>query len=92
MNLQKENNELVLRLPLTQKESNCYMDEKDLRDVPNLVGVVREKEKQYSISQSINMSYAGKEDQEGSPYIVFDDKGELEEVCKKFGLDIWEIN
>ena len=66
MKITKENNELVLRIPLTQKESNCYMDDKDLRDVANLIGVVNEKEDTYTISQLCDLSYKGRQ-QEGMP-------------------------
>ena len=79
---------LVFKLPLHQLESNCYEDENNLNEVANLVGVCCEKEHQYTISQSIDMAYAGKPPQEGSPYICFDDKEELKKACKLLGLDI----
>jgi hypothetical protein len=88
MKITKENNEMVVRLPLTQKESNCYMADDEIRDVPNLVGVIN-GEYDYTISQSINMSYCGKPDQLGEPYLHFSDKEEFEQICKLFNLNIW---
>ena len=87
MKITKENNELVLRIPLTQKESNCYMDDKDLRTVPNLIGVVSGDE--CSISYLIDLAYKG-DQQEGMPLIMLEDEEELREVCKELGLDVWE--
>ena len=87
MKIEKINNNLVLTIPLTQKESNCYMDEEDLRDVPNLIGIIAGDE--YSISWLIDLSYKG-DQQEGMPIIMFDDRESLEEACKTLGLGIWE--
>ena len=88
MKITKEKDELVIRLPLTQKENNCYMDEKDLRDVHNLIGVCNKKKNEYTISQLCDLSYKGAQ-QEGMPYIFLEDEQELEEVCRKCGLSIW---
>jgi metal-sulfur cluster biosynthetic enzyme len=88
MKITKENNEMVVRLPLTQKESNCYMADDELQDVQNLVGVIN-GEYDYTISQSINMSYAGKPDQLGEPYLHISDKEEFEQICKLFNLNVW---
>jgi len=88
MNIKKENNCLVLRLPLSQKENNCYMDNEDLREVPNLIGVVDNQKREYFISQLCDLSYKD-DQQEGIPYIVLTDENEVKEICKEFDLDIW---
>ena len=88
MNITKENNELVLRIPLKQEINNPYWDEKDVKETDNLIGIIAGNE--YSLSQLIDLDYADKQ-QEGSPIIMFDDREELEKVCKDFGIEIWEL-
>ena len=87
MNIKKENNELVVRIPLKQKINNPYIDEKDLTETDNLVGIIAGNE--YSLSQLIDLDYKGSQ-QEGSPILIFDDREELEKVCKDFEIAIWE--
>jgi len=87
MNITKENNELVVRIPLKQKINNPYIDNKDLGETDNLVGIIAGNE--YSISHLIDLDYKDKQ-QEGSPIIMFDDKEELEKVCRDFGIEIIE--
>ncbi len=88
MNITKENNELVIRIPLKQKINNPYLDDKDLGETDNLVGIIADNA--YSLSQLIDLDYKG-DSQEGSPIIMFDDKEELEKVCKDFGIELWEL-
>ena len=88
MNIKKENNELVLRLPLKQKISNPYMDEKDLYDTDNLIGIIAGEE--FHISQLIDLNYKD-DQQEGMPIIMFTSKEELEEACKTCGIDVREL-
>ena len=87
MNIKKENNELVIRIPMKQKINNPYLDDKDLSDTDNLVGIIAGNE--YSISYLIDLDYKGTQ-QEGSPIIMFDTREELEKVCKDFGIQLWE--
>ena len=63
------------------------MNKKDLCDVPNLVGIIAGNE--FSISQLIDLSYKGSQ-QEGMPILMFNTREELEEVCKNFGISIWD--
>ena len=86
MKITKEKNELVIRIPLKQKESNCYKDDKDLDDVDNLVGIIAGDE--FSISHLNDLSYKDTQ-QEGSPIIMFDDEDELREACKVGKIMIW---
>lgn len=88
MKIYKENDELVLRVPLKQKESNPYMDEKDLQMVDNLVGIIAGDD--YFISHLIDMSYCGKLPQEGMPIVTFNDEGELRTVCESMDIPIWQ--
>lgn len=86
MKITKENNELVLRIPL-QQESYDAANEL-IGNVPNLVGVVAGSD--YSISWLIDLGY--KDDiQEGMPVIMFYSEEELREECKKLDLDVWEM-
>ena len=85
MNIKKENNELVVRIPLKQKINNPYIDEKDLTETDNLVGIIAGNE--YSLSQRIDLDYKG-DQQEGSPIIMFNNREELEQVCKDFEIAI----
>ena len=55
MNIKKENNELVVRIPLKQKINNPYMDDNDLAETDNLVGIIAGNE--YSLSQLIDFNY-----------------------------------
>ena len=89
MNITKENEELVLRIPLKQKMYNHYMGDDPVGEMDNLVGIVAGRD--CSISQLIDMDYKGKPPQEGQPIIMFSDKEELEEECKKLGINIWEL-
>ena len=94
MKIKKEKNELVIippfpkqviRVPLTQKGDTTYG--KGKWEMPNLLGIIVGDE--YSISQLIYLDYKDSI-QEGMPIIMFNDKEELEEVCKKYGIEIWE--
>lgn len=87
MKIFKDKDELVVRIPLTQKRNNPYDDEESKEDVPALIGVVAGMD--YSISHLNDLSYKG-DIQEGSRIIMFDTEEELREICKKFGLDVWE--
>lgn len=83
--LSQDNKNLILTLPLLQ-DSYDAADEL-IGQVPNLVGVIAGQE--FSISQLIDLGY--KDDiQEGMPIIMFNDREQLEEICKIFDLDIWE--
>ena len=89
MKIHKKDNLLVAEIPLYQKIYNPYMDDNiDLGETDNLVGVIAGNE--YSISYLIDMDYKGKPPQEGMPIIMFEDREELEKVCKELDIDIWE--
>jgi hypothetical protein len=85
MNITKENDQLVLRVPIRQKSYDA-LDEY-IGDTDNLVGIVAGNE--FSLSQLCDLGYKG-DQQEGSPIIMFDTKEELQIVCNEFGFDIWE--
>lgn len=77
----KENNELVLRIPLTYKNEYTYGDGEYEADM--LCGLDWGGE--YCIAQLIYLDY--KDDyQVGMPIIMIDEKYEWEELCKKFNL------
>ena len=87
MKIAKENNELVVRIPLTQKINNSYMNEKDLYDTDNLIGVIANND--FTISHLIDLNYKDSQ-QEGMPILHLDTREELEKVCKDFNITIWE--
>ena len=84
MKITKQNNNLVLTIPLWQKSYDAV--DQYIGKVPNLIGVAG---KEFSISWLIDLGYKGVQ-QEGMPVIMFNDKEELETACKDLGLDIWE--
>ena len=87
MNIIKENNELVLRIPLWQTSFDAIGEE--IGKVPNLVGFSDGKD--FSINYLCDLGYKG-DIQLGMQIIYFNDKEELEVECKKLGLDILEYN
>ena len=92
MQIIKENKEAVIRIPLWQKENNSYMDDKDLGEVPSMIGVItraKNRDNNYYISHLCDLSYKGTQ-QEGMPIINFYNEEELRDACKTLGLQIWE--
>ena len=87
MNITKEKNELVLRISLKQMSYDAIGEE--IGYVDNLVGFSDGKD--FSINHLCDLAYKG-DQQLGMPIITFVDKRELEEECKKLGLNIWEFN
>lgn len=83
--------DIRLTVPIFQKESNCYMEDKDLGDVNNMCGMVADGGYEFGFTKVINMSYAGKADQYTTIFLdcgMFMTKEEFEKLCKKVGLDV----
>lgn len=89
MKITKEDNHLVLRVPMVQ---NSYDATGELiGKVPNIIGVIDEKGQHHSISHLADLAYKGTQ-QVGSPIIDFSyDREGLEDVCKELQLNIWHI-
>jgi len=90
MRITKEDNNLVLRVPLTQKSYDAI--DTYIGDVPNLIGVITERKNgnsDYTINQLICLGYKDSI-QIGMPIIHLCVKEELERTCKELGLDIEE--
>lgn len=85
MKIVKEQDELVLRIPLRQKSYDA--SDEYIGDADTLIGVIAGQE--FSLSHLIDLGYKG-DQQEGSPVIMFDTREELEEVCEQFNFLIWE--
>jgi hypothetical protein len=85
MNIKKQKDTLIISIPLWQDAIDAA--DQVVGKVPNVIGVCAGND--FTISYAIDMTYAGKGIQEGMPMLHFDTKEELEEVCKKFGIDIW---
>lgn len=95
MEITKDKKNLIIKIPLTQKENNCYMDDDQLATVPNVCGYVEKNGEQTRVGFSyvIDLSYKGTTQYSG---IFFEYCGlctnppikEFEKLCKKLGLDI----
>lgn len=83
--IEKINDNLVLTVPLRQTDYDAIGE--PIGEVPNLVGY--SDGKQFSINHLIALGYKG-DIQLGTELLMFDDREELEEECKKLGLEIWE--
>ena len=86
MNIEQEGDNLVVRIPLKTTEVNPYDEKEVAYVVPNLVGIVAGNE--FTLSYLLHLLYKGSV-QEGSPILYFDTREELEEACKKFGIEVW---
>ena len=87
MRVQKDGDSAVFRIPLRQKSYDAIGEE--CGDVDNLVGIVAGDE--FTISQSIDMTYKGKDAQEGMPLVCFTSEDELRKACATLDLDIWVL-
>lgn len=85
MKISKENQELVIRIPLKQDSFDAA--DTLIGRVPNVIGVIAGQE--YTLSHLIDLGYKG-DQQEGSPIIYFDNKEEFDKVCKDNDIDIWQ--
>ena len=87
MKITKQEDNLIVEIPLKQPISNPYED-RDLGECDNLVGIIAGDE--FTISQLIDMDYKDKPPQEGMPILHFTTEEQLRDVCKEFDIDIWE--
>lgn len=87
MEITKEGDEMVVRLPLRQETFDCVGEL--VGETDNLVGVIDGDI--YTISQMIDMTYKNKAPQEGMPFVMLPNREEFERVCKDFNLQIWEL-
>lgn len=87
MKYEKIGENLVITIPLWQEINNPYMDDKNLPQTANLIGVIAGDE--FTISHLNDLDYKGTQ-QEGMPILYFGTREELEEVCKLCDIDIWE--
>lgn len=87
MKITKEQDELVLRLPLKQKINNPYMEDEDLGMTDNLIGIIAGDE--YTISHLNDLNYKDSQ-QEGMPIIYFNSEEGLREACKICSINIWQ--
>lgn len=89
MKLKREDNKLIVEIDLLQKIINPYMEDADLGEMDNVVGVIAGDEQ--GIYQLIDMDYKGKPPQLGSPIVLtyFEDK-EFRKLCAELKIDVWE--
>ena len=83
--IQREGNELVVRIPLRQKSYDALGDFSGETD--NVIGVIAGRE--CTLSHLIDLGYKG-DQQEGSPILYFEDAEELREFCKEHDIQVWE--
>lgn len=90
MNIKKEGDELVVRIPLTQKGTYTYGDGEWEQD--NLIGVWCENANGMGEGSISLLNYLDYKDdlQEGMPLVMFYDREELLEACKEIGIEVWE--
>jgi len=89
--IKKEDNNLVMSIPLTQKSYDAVGEL--IGQVPNLIGVIIERKNglsEYTINQLIDLGYKSSI-QTGAPIICLESREELEEACKELGLQIDEM-
>ncbi|OHA16877.1 MAG: hypothetical protein A2830_02180 [Candidatus Taylorbacteria bacterium RIFCSPHIGHO2_01_FULL_44_110] len=87
MNISRENDELVIRLPMEQDAIDA-IDEVVGR-VPNLIGVIEGDEQ--GIHQSIDMTYKGKDPQiDGLLVRTYYSDEEFKKKCNEWGIDVFE--
>lgn len=97
MLISKDDKDLIIKVPLTQKQNNCYMDDDDLLDIPNICGYIETEEGQTRLGFSyvIDLSYKGATQYSG---IFLEYSGlcmnppieEFTKLCKELGLSIVE--
>lgn len=85
MEITKDGQELVLRIPLTQPSYDALGEYQG--DTDNLIGISTDRE--WTISYLNDLGYKGTQ-QEGAPIIHLYSKKELEDACRQLGIDIWE--
>lgn len=90
MKIYKEEDKLIVEIPLKQKITNPYMEDEDLGETDNLVGVIAGDLEQ-GFYQLIDMDYKGKPPQLGMPIVMtgMEDK-DFKKLCKKLGIGCWE--
>ncbi len=86
MKIYKQNNNLIAEIPLRQNSYDAL--DQLIGETDNLVGVIAGEE--YTLSKLIDMSYAGKQPQEGQPILHLDSEDELRRVCKECDIGIIE--
>ena len=87
MKITKEENQLVIRIPLEQNSYDCTGEL--IGKVPNIIGYSDGKE--FSINYLISLGY--KDDiQLGIDFIKIESEEELEKICKELNIDIWRYD
>jgi len=85
----KDENYLIIKVPLKSHRSNPYMDEDYHPEMDNIVGVIAGDETGFA--NWIDMDYKGKEDQISVPfYTDYMEKGEFRNLCKELGIEVHE--
>ena len=86
MDISHTKTHLIIKIPRFQTAYDAIGEE--VGKTPNIVGVLAGEE--MSLSQAIDMTYKGKDPQEGMPLIHFyGDKKEFLELCKTLDLNVW---
>jgi len=98
MEITKDKNNLIIKIPLTQKQNNCYMEDEERFDVPAVCGYIeidKNGHKRLGFSYVIDLDYKGSTQYSGIfleyyPMCSNPPIEEFEKLCQKLGLDIAE--
>lgn len=98
MEITKDDKNLIVKIPLTQKQNNCYEDDDKLIEVPNVCGYIEKNNKggkRLGFSYVIDLSYKGATQYTGIfleyfPMCQNPPIEEFKKLCFKLGLDVVE--
>jgi hypothetical protein len=85
MDITSDKENLIVKIPRFQNSYDAIGEL--IGKTNNLIGIIAGDE--FTISQLIDLGYKGTQ-QEGMPILHFSSRKELEKVCKKYKIDIWE--
>lgn len=89
MNISKDKDNLIIKIPLYQYKNNCYDEEESKELTDNLVGVIASDGEQ-GFYQVCDLSYKDSS-QLGMPLVLTNlEDDEFRKLCKSLNISIWE--
>jgi len=84
----KENDNLIITIPLKTHRSNPYMDDSYCPEMDNIIGLY-EGEYNNGLAYRIDMEYKGKDDQYSDYFFKLNgSKEEFDKMIKELGIDV----
>ncbi len=80
----KQDDKLIIELPIIQKRYNPYMGDESVGEMKAFIGVVAGQE--YTLNYLIDMDYKDKSDQIGMEVLRLNSQEELEDLCQLCGF------